>query len=71
VIDLYDLIEQLKAFGILTFDIENTPPYDDSPNIIKSDLSMNDITEYEFDLLTKTTRHIPYIVPIKKVRYEK
>ncbi len=64
--NLCELVEQLEELGISVIDIESSTPYDNLPNLIKSDVSIYDMSESDFDSFTKTTMHKPYITPMKK-----
>ncbi|MFW5983496.1 MAG: hypothetical protein ACOCQ4_03260 [bacterium] len=67
--DLKELIENLANSGIEEIDIQNYPPYDEQANTIKSNLSIFDLTDKEFQLLTKKTRPYNFIKVIKTQPY--
>jgi hypothetical protein len=61
--NLNDLIEYLKDKGIISIDIENYPPYDNSSHTIKSDLLIDNISDKLFNSLIQKQQFTPFIVP--------
>ena len=67
--NLNELIKILENNGIAVVDISNYPPYDNSPHIIESNLSIYDISDEIYNHLSKTKEFKPFIVPVKRSKF--